>query len=196
MFGVVQTRKTIFEEMREKLTQSFTELTSKVNQRKCDLDRKIDDLEIEYNNKNKQIEKDKQTMRELREMTEQKLGQNALMDVQNNIIKEISDKIQKLDVESKSQLKLTLNFNIIKQEIDRIDIKLVNPVDEARVILAQRKSRVASLLSFSQKSVPQFSQKSVPRFQSSSYSGPIKQVTLKSSNYSPYPKASPKSKLP
>ena len=72
--------------MRENLKQKFSELTSLVNQRKLDLDRKIDDLEIEYNNKNKQIEKDKQTMAELREHTKQKLGQNTLMDVQNNLI--------------------------------------------------------------------------------------------------------------
>ena len=124
----VSAEKNKFQEMRENLNQKFSELTSLVNQRKLELDRKIDDLEIEYNNKNKQIEKDKQTLKELREITEQKLGQNTLLDVQNNIIKEISDKIQKLDAESNSQLEfaLTLNwdFTKIKQEIDRIDLKL------------------------------------------------------------------------
>ena len=126
----VSAEKNKFQEMRENLDQTFSELTSLVNQRKLDLDRKIDDLEIEYNNKNKQIEKDKQTMRELREMTEEKIDQNTLMDVQNNLIKDISDKIQKLDVESKSQLEFTLtlnwNFTKIKQEIDKIDLKLAD----------------------------------------------------------------------
>ena len=52
------------------------------------------------------------------------------------ILLEISDKIQKLDSELKSQLELTLtlnwNFNNIKKEIDRIDIKLATP-DEPRI---------------------------------------------------------------
>ena len=132
----VSAEKNKFQEMRENLNQKFSELTSLVNQRKLELDRKIDDLEIEYNNKNKQIEKDKQTMRELREMTEEKIDQNTLMDVQNNLIEDISDKIQKLDVESKSQLELTLtlnwNFTKIIQEIDRIDLKLATP-NEPRI---------------------------------------------------------------
>ena len=118
----------IFDTMRRKLSQNFSELTSFVNQRKLELDRKIDFLELEYTNKNKQIEKDKQTMTELREMTEQKLGQNSLLDVQSELVSNIDNKIVKLETELRFHLELTpilnWNFEALRDAINQIDLDL------------------------------------------------------------------------
>ena len=121
-------RRNIFQEMRGNLDQKFSELTSLLNQRKIDLFQKINDLEIEYNNKIKQFEKDKQTLIELREHTEQKLGQNSLFDVQTDIVSGINKNIENLEKESKLDLDLvlTLNwgFNSLKFLISLIDLEL------------------------------------------------------------------------
>ena len=127
-------KKTFFEEMKENLNQKCSNLIALIAQRKRALDLKIDELEMEYNNKIKQIEKDKQTMAELREITEQRLGQNTLLDLQNDIIRDIDTKFGKLEAESKIEYNLTLNWNPGRLErlINHINVKLT-PKDGAIV---------------------------------------------------------------
>ena len=121
-------RRNIFQEMRGNLDQKFSGLTFLVNQRKIALFQKIDDLELEYNNKINQFEKDKQTLIELREHTEQKLGQNSLLELQTDIVSGINKNIKNLEKESKLHLDLVLtlnwDFDGLKLLISQMDLKL------------------------------------------------------------------------
>ena len=118
----------IFKEMKENLNQKCSNLIALINQRKLALDLKIDELEMEYSNERKQIEKDKQTMVDLREITEQRLGQNSLLDVQTDLVSDINKKIKNLEKESELHLDLVLtlnwDFDGLKLLIGQMDLQL------------------------------------------------------------------------
>ena len=117
-------KNNIFQEMRETLCQKFSELGSVVNARKRMLDNKIDELEIEFNNRNKQIQKDKQQMLQLREYTQQQLNHNSLLEVQIEIFGTLAKKIKQLEEEMKLELHLTLDLEALKQLIHQTDVTL------------------------------------------------------------------------
>ena len=70
----------IFADMRTELDQKFAEFDSLLKEHKNTLQLKIDKLELEFNNKHKQIEKDKQILIELHQQTESNLAQESLVE--------------------------------------------------------------------------------------------------------------------
>ena len=120
-------RENIFQKMRDEISQNASNVISLVNQRKLELEHKIDNWEIEYNNKNKQIEKGKQELRQLRDETRKELDRNSLFDVQSRIVHDIDEKIEKLKKQSQLQLDFSLtlswDFGALSELIGRIDVE-------------------------------------------------------------------------
>ena len=118
----------IFKEMRTKLDQKFSEFDRQLVEQRKKLELKIDQLELEFTNKQKQIESDKQTLTELYEQTQNKLGQNSLMDLQVKILNEINEKLKNLNSEytKQSQLRFKLYWNNddMSTLVNNIDLEL------------------------------------------------------------------------
>ena len=93
----------IFADMRNELDQKFADFDSLLKEHKKKLQLKIDKLELEFNNKHKQIEKDKQILTDLHQQTQAKLAQDSLVDLQGKILQEIDDKLRNLDIECNQQ---------------------------------------------------------------------------------------------
>ena len=121
-------RHNIFQEMRAKLIQKFTEFDRLLTEHRKKLELKIDQLELEYTDKQQQIESDKQTLAEVHEQTQSKLSRNSLLEVQSKILSEISNKLRNLNLEctKQEQLRFTLywNHDEIIGLLNNIDLEL------------------------------------------------------------------------
>ena len=119
----------IFQEMRTKLNQKFSEFDRLLTDHRKKLDLKIDQLEIEFTNKHKQIGSDKQTLTELHEQTQNKLGRTSLIEIQTKLLMEITDKLNDLKLENtkQNQLRFTLYWNQddIIGLLNKIDMELI-----------------------------------------------------------------------
>ena len=118
----------IFADMRTELDQKFAEFDSLLKEHKNTLQLKIDKLELEFNNKHKQIEKDKQILTELHQQTESNLAQESLVDLQGKILQEIDEKMKNLNLEcgQQTEMRFTLYWNQedIAGTIHSIEIEL------------------------------------------------------------------------
>ena len=101
-----------FHNSRKELYTKFSKLNSLVLRRKLELDGKIDAIEIEYNDNNKQKHNDKQTMLELREFTEQRLVPNTLSDVHREIMSNIQEKIREIYSIPIPEPEITMHWNL------------------------------------------------------------------------------------
>ncbi|KAI6658092.1 hypothetical protein LOD99_15805 [Oopsacas minuta] len=114
----------IFTEMRTELDQKFTEFDNLLKDHKKHLQTKIDNLELEYENKNKQIEINTQILTDLHQQTETKLG-DSLVDLQQKMLQQIRNKLQNIHLECKHQKQLRFNLYWNQEDITGI----VNSID-------------------------------------------------------------------
>ena len=118
----------IFADMRSELDEKFTEFDSLLKEHKKKLQLKIDELELEFNNKHKQIENDKQILTDLHQQTQSKLAQDSLVDLQGRILREIDEKLRILNLECDQQTEMRFTLYWSQDDItgtmNSIDVEL------------------------------------------------------------------------